>query len=415
MHQQSISIPASAEISIDHICGDLQIKGWERPEALIRTSSQEKLSITRENDNLRIDCRDDCSLRVPFAAIIHVSQVDGDARFKYLDNRLQIDHINGSVVFHKISEVQLNIVEGDLMANKIAGNAVIDQVHGDALINYLEKGCALQKVSGGLHLYNIAGDIFASTEGDAFLCQKRPHQASCEIISRGDVHCQLPADTHAQVTLKSSSSNIQVRLRDERMLIKEPEKSLTLGNGNNPLLLSAEGAIYFSCQDHDWQAINDFEAGFDNDFQDISKSYIHQMETQFEKQMDLINDHMEKLSETLGNIPIYNVEVDHMVERARRSSEIAAQRAQEKMARAQRKLEQKVAAAQRKAEFKISRHPHDRSGIRVQWDIKNPPSTPGNDEVTQDERLMILQMLEQKKISLQEAENLLSALEGEKG
>lgn len=415
MYQQSISISPTTEIFLDHIDGDLQIKGWDRPEALIRTGNKEDLSIIQENEGLRIDCRDDCNISLPFAAVIHVGQVQGDVRVKYLENRLQIDRINGSAVFHKVAEVQLNTVEGDLMANKITGNMVIDQVHGDVLINRLEKGCAVQKVSGGLHLYDIKGDIFASTEGDAYLHQRYSIQASCEINSRGDIHCQLPENIHALITLKSNSNVIRVQLRSEKMIINEPEKVLTIGDGNNPILLSAEGEIFFSSQDFGRQAPPDFGAGFDNDFQDISKGYIEQLESQFEKQMNLLNDHMERLSETLSSIPMPDDEVDRMVERARRSSVIAAQRAQDKMTRAQRKLEQKVAAAKRKSEFKISRHPHDRSAIHIQWNAKSQASTPTEDRVTEDERLTILRMLEQKKISSEEAENLLRALEGEEG
>ena len=43
-----------------------------------------------------------------------------------------------------------------------------------------------------------------------------------------------------------------------------------------------------------------------------------------------------------------------------------------------------------------------------------PPPPPG-EKVSEEERLMILRMLEQKKISMDEAEKLLSALEGKAG
>jgi hypothetical protein len=44
--------------------------------------------------------------------------------------------------------------------------------------------------------------------------------------------------------------------------------------------------------------------------------------------------------------------------------------------------------------------------------IPTPPKPPV-DPVTEEERLMILRMLEQKKITLEEADELLSALEGQ--
>jgi len=64
----------------------------------------------------------------------------------------------------------------------------------------------------------------------------------------------------------------------------------------------------------------------------------------------------------------------------------------------------------------------DRRTRRSNWgsDWPSPPATPAppkppapsKQEVTEEERLLILRMLEQKKISLEEADLLLSVLEG---
>ncbi len=414
MHQQSIAVSPSVEIFIEQVNGDLRVKGWDRPEALIRADNEEDFSITKEGDVLRLNCRNDCSIRLPFAANIHIGHVQGNARFKYLENRLQINQVDGSVVLRNVPEVQLTTVNGDLMAKLIAGNITIEQVLGDVFINQLEKNCSIQKVSGRLHLHDVKGDISAAAQGHAYLRLNQPTLAHCEIKSQGDIHCQMPEDLHAQVILKSGASYIQVQLANKKQLIVEQETHLTIGEGKAQLTLSAEGKIFFSSQDYDWQAIGDFEAGFDNDFHDISKSYIQQMETQFEKQMDLLNDHMGRLSETLSGIPLPGVEVERMVERARQSSVIAAQRAQEKMQRAQKKMEIKLETARRKSD-KAARHSRDRSTFHIQWDVKPKTSTSTEEKVTEDERLVILRMLEQKKISLEEAENLLRALEGEEG
>ena len=88
------------------------------------------------------------------------------------------------------------------------------------------------------------------------------------------------------------------------------------------------------------------------------------------------------------------------------------------MRRAQEKIDQKLAAAQRKIEHKS--HTSHATGRRSRWGVPIPPvppvppapPAPLADPVSEEERLMILRMLEQKKISLAEAETLLSALEG---
>lgn len=412
MHQQSIPISPSTKLFLESIAGDLQVIGWERPEVFVESANKEDVTITQQDNQHHVSCSDDCSIYVPHTVDIDAGQVQGDAQFNFLSNHLHIDEIHGAAIFQKVSEVQLNTITGDLLANQINGHMIIDQIRGNGILSRLHKGCVIQKVFGGLQLYEIDGDISASAEGDITLCQNHSVQSSTKIISAGDIHCQMPENIDAQVTLKSHANTIKIKLRNESMLISEPEKTLTIGNGNNQILLSAGGEIIFSCQKYSQQIFHDFETDFDIDFQNISINFKEQLESQFKKQIDMLNTHMEKLSETLSQLPIPDVEVDHMVERARRSSVIAAQRAREKMERTQRKLERKIAEAKRKSEQKSARYPQDHHTIHIQWDV-NPKRTPPEEPISPDERLMVLKMLEQGKISLDEAENLLRALEGQ--
>jgi ATPase subunit of ABC transporter with duplicated ATPase domains len=103
-------------------------------------------------------------------------------------------------------------------------------------------------------------------------------------------------------------------------------------------------------------------------------------------------------------------------ERARETSERAAARAQERIRHSQERMERKLAAAQRKVEIKAqARERAARHGPHG-WNMPIPtpptPPAPVGEPVSEDERLMILRMLEQKKITMEEAEHLLTALEG---
>jgi hypothetical protein len=108
------------------------------------------------------------------------------------------------------------------------------------------------------------------------------------------------------------------------------------------------------------------------------------------------------------------------VEEATRRAMKASMRAQDQSERVQHRVD----AAMRRAEEKM-RSAERRSahmGISVgRWGVNfggpRPPVPPApprppSDPVTDEERLTILKMLQEKKISLQEAEKLLAALEG---
>ena len=77
-----------------------------------------------------------------------------------------------------------------------------------------------------------------------------------------------------------------------------------------------------------------------------------------------------------------------------------SQRAQKAAQRAERKM--RHAAGRRNAKMKWT------------WDLDNMPKAPKREPVSEEERMTILRMLAEKKITSEQAEELLTALEGGK-
>jgi DNA-binding transcriptional MerR regulator len=128
-----------------------------------------------------------------------------------------------------------------------------------------------------------------------------------------------------------------------------------------------------------------------------------------------LNEQMSNLSASISEAGFSEEQVDEILRRTRESNERATMRAQEKMRRAQEKLERKLEAARRRSELKAQaaeRRSQSRGKSSWNFEWTAPASQPARESVSDEERLMILRMLEQKKISLEEAEELLAALEG---
>jgi len=179
--------------------------------------------------------------------------------------------------------------------------------------------------------------------------------------------------------------------------------------------LSAGGAIYL-------YALEGWEGGaseeeFKNLPEDFGEQIAEQVEAQIEAQMEImnqqLNEQFERLSATISRSELSSEEIERIMEQARIKSEEASLRAQEKMRRAQVILERKLEAAQRKRELR-ERAASQRGRKRGAWTAGVvTPISPEIGPVSEEERLMILRMLEQKKITAEEAEQLLSALEGQ--
>jgi hypothetical protein len=230
-----------------------------------------------------------------------------------------------------------------------------------------------------------------------------------------------------KISLESGGEVIKVRLPDGSKTYKQATHELVLGEGSASLALAAEGSIYLFVERTSWpggEAESAGSMGIPEDFgQQIAQQVESQIQSQMEEMTRQLNAQMLLLSERLGQAGLGADETERIVQHALRTSEQETKRAEEKIRRAQEKMERKLEAQRQRAERRAQEM--DRRSRRNNWKFEWPapptpparpkppaPSTPATPAVTEEERLFILRMLEQKKISLEEADRLLSALEG---
>lgn len=179
------------------------------------------------------------------------------------------------------------------------------------------------------------------------------------------------------------------------------------------MMLSAAGNLSLTCQETDWSNMDDVEAEFESAFAGFSEAFEQQIsaqiEAQVESQLEVLDEQMDTLAASLEGSGLSDDEIERTMSMARQSSERASAQAEEKMRRAQEKLERKLAAAQRKAELKAKAAERRQKGWRYEGISSDVADR--DEPVSDDERLMILRMLEEKKISLEDAEKLLTAME----
>jgi hypothetical protein len=168
--------------------------------------------------------------------------------------------------------------------------------------------------------------------------------------------------------------------------------------------------------------VDDIEVEVGQDFESMAETITDQVTQQIESQMEMLESQLESQFGNIANIlntaGISAQKAERMSKRAREASERAQARAQEKMRRAQEKLQRKLEAARRRAEVRAraaERAARDRRKRAAPIDWTPPQVDTPREPVSDEERMLILQMLEQKKITVEEAEQLLAALEGRSG
>jgi flagellar motility protein MotE (MotC chaperone) len=426
MEKQSVATSLAPHVLVDQIGGCLQVKGWERPEVTVY-AQPEDLTLEENDDIATITCRGDAEVRVPHGASLQVKTVSGSAYFKLLEDDLDIGQVEGNLGLRAIAAARVESVHGHLEAKEISGDLQVGAVHGHASIKEVQGNCLLEQVDGHLELRDVEGNIRVRTNGNARLRLSTLAGDSYTIQAQGEIYCRIPEDASLKLDLSSKANLIKVRLPNRSQTYQQSQYELIVGSGMASMQLSAGGELYLMAEEIGWSSEEEpaeaAVAGFSRLPEDYSQQIASQVQSQIQSQMEAmtrqLNEQLAHLSAWIGNANLPPDESRRIMEQARQTSEREAARVQEKMRRAQEKLERRLEASRQREEMRLQaaeRHLQSRSRHNSAWERPAPPSpaAPPEPVVSDEERLAVLRMLAQKKITPDEADQLLTALEGKR-
>ena len=348
--------------------GDLSLVVGQPDQLLIRTSQAEQINVVQGDSEVRVFCLNDAEIEVPADIPITVEKVSGD--LVVVDSITEIRAVGGDVAITGGS-VALNRVGGDVLARDVQALQV-RQCGGDFT----------GRDVGDLSLENVGGDVFALTTsahgsinigGDLVLVLGTVLE-DLSVRVGGDVKVFLPSGINCNLSLLTDSSDVELNLGGvAESLEMESQIERVLGEGGPKISIIAGGDVMITDQSYS-------ESGADDIFSDLDVE-------------------LDSMVEDISR----EVRID---ERVAARLDSAARRAEE----AARRAEQRIQAAMQRVD---SRH-----GMMPVPPI--PPLAPNlggrpplaRKSASNEERLLILQMLAEQKITVEEAEQLLQALEG---
>jgi hypothetical protein len=417
MDKQNIPTSSAPEVIIERAHGILTIKGWDRSE-LTATAASDTLKVSEQDDVVRMSCKSDCTVRLPHDASLRIETASATLRAKFIHDQISIGKVSGNLDLRDVAGVEVENVHGQFTGRRISGDVRADTVDGNVMLRTVHGSCEIARVKGNLDVRDIDGGFRFSTKGNARMRLASLAGSDYHIEATGNIHARIPRDASASLRLTSGAKSIHVKLSEGSQRLNQAEYELDLGEGGVGMVLSAGGSIYLSALES-WEDDGDGEEAYVPFPEDFGEQIAEQVEAQIEAQMEAMNLQMntqfERLSESISSAGLTEGEMERIMDQWRVSSERASERAQEKMERAQLKLERKIEAAKRKKAIQArAAAARQRGRKRGAWTfgVKVSPE-PAGDPVSEEERMLILRMLEQKKISPAEAEKLLAALEGE--
>lgn len=403
MQTQTIPTNAAPVILVHSIPGDLRVAGWDRNELMVKTDG-DTLDVTAEADPILITCDEDLILYLPRGANLKVESVAGDASLQAIGGAVELGQVSGDLTIHDLGTVTLAGISGDssmrdvsgLHAGTIDGDFTLRGCSGDCIVASVGSDASIRDVAGSVEIPSIGSDLYLRkadgpvnvSAGADIVLFLEPHAGLEYHANAGDdLLLRLPPEASAVLHLTGGSpDSVRVDFPNVK-LYKECETcDVTLGAGEAQLYLVAGDDLVVTSQADQWDSAADFGVGMkDSGNWDFPP---------FPPIPPLPPDFSERI----------NRRVQAAMERSQTRLEAANRRAEAAMHRAE--------ARARAAEVRARRGSAKVNIGRWKWDLTAQGSDQTDQAVSDEERLTILRMLKEKKISLEDAERLLAALEG---
>jgi hypothetical protein len=362
-----ISAGKTPTIKIESIDGDLSVVGWDGEDILIKTDEDE-LTLQQNGDAVSFSCTDDVSLRIPRDASLLIERIGGDMALRGVMGNVEIKEISNDLSMRDVNSVSIERVSADFSLRGAKGNLYVKSVGGDVSVRDVEGNVTFESVADDMALRGARGNVKVNV-GEDVVVYLEPKADGAYSITAGD-DILLVLKPNANVTLSMNGDEIEVDWPGIENQEDVTERVLVIGDGSAKISLKAGGDI---------RVTNNAEAG--------------------------------NSAEDFGNFAGMNFDWSGFGERISRQVEQATARAAKRAEEAARRVE-------RHAKRHAGRWGGNVKAGRWNWEmgpkgVPTPPSPP-SEPVAEEERMAVLKMLAEKKITAEQAEQLLSALEGGK-
>jgi hypothetical protein len=380
MKQVSIPIKLENKLNIK-ASADLFAEGSDSNILVSVVRESHTFRYTEASGKSEIRADSDCHLQIPSAIAVTIEKVGGDASVSKFQGRVIVGKIGGDLMIRNLGGASIESVGGDLHLDNPGADIEISRVGGDLYGKQIQS-LSTRTVGGDVRLLKVNGKVTLTAGGDIDMELEPAELPELSITAGGDIRVIVQKDARGVLELQSRGQDIQVSAGGQVGNWEISQMSLPLGEGGNQLTIKAGGDIEVTDQ-----------VSMAEDFSEIINESASEWSTfgaDLEKQI------RENIGYAMENIKW-----------ATQTANISAEKARMKMDKAMHKLESKGVVI-------------DHTGVNVEHDGKHVGITFGKpinrtekaaSRSTEEERMLVLKMLQEKKITAEEADQLLAALD----
>lgn len=404
--QQTFQVKTDEKIYI-RAHGNLDIQGWEKSELSIRTDLKVQ-RLERSEDAFRFVFVDDCDMSLPVDATVYLDRASGNARVRNLTKRLRIRRVNGTLALQNTADVEVEGISGSCLVQEIGGDLDIEKIDGSLRGEKVYGNLEVEKISGNVDLSGVTKKVRLRSYGKIHLSLSRDNVEEINLRSSGDIVLNLPLEADATIQVKTSARKAELKIGERSEVVRDREHTFVLGAGIQKINLDAAGKVNIVGEPVDPSDVAKLFKELDGLWEELKKESEARREAKdreihFEVEMmgktaQIVEQAMEGAIKTIGD-PEFTSKI----------TQEALDRTEKRVQDALRRVEEHL----RIMGFDISQAPTPPSAPSAPFAPPDPFEDLNEDEykVTAEERLIIMQMLQQGKISVEEADQLLRALE----
>ncbi len=394
MWTQTAETTPSPTIVVEECLGDLSVQGTDEPRlTLSLRNGTDALSLRREGETVFLTLRADARLVCPRAARLTLAAVRGDLRVRDVSGPLTVGVVSGDGTFRQVGPLTLGEISGDLSLNAVSGEVRIREVFGDARIQEVDGLLSVRAVRGDLRAASLRGG--AAVEGVGADLRLRPPYVPGAAYRFGvgsTARILVPADASVRFALRAGG---RVRSTVPGLSLAEAGGVMTgtLGGGESLVEVVAGSHILLvpeTGEEAEWGA---WAAGME----DIGAV----VEARIAEAMALLEARLEESLRSVDSEEIRR-RVERAAERARQAAERYAREAGETARREAERARREAERARMQAE-RAERRWQRASGRRPE---------PARTAATEAEILRVLRLVEEGKLTPEQAADLIAALEG---
>jgi hypothetical protein len=433
---------AGQRIEIVQADSDVGITGWDRETVeLTLDGDLDQCTVQHAEGRLILESHAAMALRVPWHLDLHVGETSGDLILHQIQGNVTIESVHGDLSVHAgTGEVAVDRAQGSLTIDGLTGTFSIERADGDVHVRS-SAGVHLGTVHGALYAHDIEGPLeigvvdgairaqevagrislekgkssfhgqdlhggidLDEVDGDLFLHTEVTPGLAYRARAKGTVQARFPAETSARFQLRAGGHLSAKLPQVER---QEPNHVIgSAGAGDAEIDLQTDSHLTVYLEETETNHL---------DIWTTADSLSSRIEAEIEQHLGEMNVDalaQREIDKVMRKAEQELAKAQQRLEQEQLRAQEAAQRAQERITRVQ----ERAARAARRAQEKIARKSHRwAASAKISPSLFGPTVSPEPPQdagagASREEQLAILEMLQQNKITVAEAEELLAAL-----